>query len=262
MPATFWTSDKIDFIKNNLHLSDAGLGEYFSASSEAIKQIRLRYGILKRHRTYLSSKEIEIMMKLYANTRTDIIAKKLNRSDKCIYSHANKLGIKKNPEFLHSADCGIFFPGHQKGNKTQYKKGNIPYNKGKKMSKETREKVKHTFFQKGHKPHNEKFDGYISTRKHKKTGTIYKVIRVSLGHFKYLHVYNWEKKNGPVPEGFIVIFKDGDTMNCDSENLKIITKAENMNRNSLYNYPEEIQQLIHTRGQLTRQINKRQEENK
>jgi hypothetical protein len=138
----------------------------------------------------------------------------------------------------------------------------VPANKGKKISAELRKKLKHTFFQKGHKPANTKFNGYISLRKDKRSGITYKVIRVSEGNFKGLHIYNWEKENGPVPEGFIVAFKTTDTMNCDSENLKIITKVENMKRNSLYNYPEEIQQLIHTRGQLTRQINKRQEENK
>jgi len=262
MPATFWTSDKIDFIKKNLHLSDADLAIHFSVSDSAFKSARLRYNILRNPNGRFSKEEDKIIIELYSNTLTKIIAKKLERSVRSIYGRAHLLGFHKNPEFFGTPKSGTFYPGHTKGKSTQYPKGHVPANKGKKISAELRKKLKHTFFQKGHKPANTKFNGYISLRKDKRSGITYKVIRVSEGNFKGLHIYNWEKENGPVPEGFIVAFKTTDTMNCDKENLELITRAESMKRNSLYNYPEEIQQLIHTRGQLTRQINKRQEENK
>ena len=262
MPAKLWTSDKIDFIKKNLHLSDADLASHFSVSDSAIKSARLRYNILRNPNGRFSKDEDKIIKELYSNTKTKAIAEKLKRSIYSIYNRANILNLKKSPEFLASPECGRLYPGHNKGKSTQYPKGHVPANKGKKISAELRKKLKHTFFQKGHKPANTKFNGYISLRKDKRSGITYKVIRVSEGNFKHLHVHSWEKENGPVPEGFIVAFKTTDTMNCDKENLELITRAESMKRNSLYNYPEEIQQLIHTRGQLTRQINKRQEENK
>jgi len=256
MPATFWTSDKIDFIKKNLHLSDADLAIHFSVSASAFKSARLRYNILKNPNGRFSKDEDKIIKELYSNTKTKVIAKKLNRSICSIYNRASILNIKKSPEFLASPECGRLYPGHNKCKSTQYPKGHVPANKGKKISAELRKKLKHTFFQKGHKPANTKFNGYISLRKDKRSGITYKVIRVSEGNFKGLHIYNWEKENGPVPEGFIVAFKTTDTMNCDPENLELITRAESMKRNSLHNYPEDIQQAIHTRSQLTRQINK------
>ena len=41
------------------------------------------------------------------------------------------------------------------------------------------------------------------------------------------HILVWEKHNGPVPEGFMVTFKDQDHANCSIENLALISKSEN-----------------------------------
>ena len=42
------------------------------------------------------------------------------------------------------------------------------------------------------------------------------------------HRYVWEQANGPVPEGYLVTFKDGNGENCAIENLAIVTRAENV----------------------------------
>lgn len=49
------------------------------------------------------------------------------------------------------------------------------------------------------------------------------------------HILVWEQHNGPIPEGFMVTFKDQDHANCSIENLVLISKSENaiMNRQSL-----------------------------
>ena len=44
--------------------------------------------------------------------------------------------------------------------------------------------------------------------------------------WQYLHSYIWEKENGPVPEGHVVIFADGNKANLRLDNLMVITKAE------------------------------------
>jgi len=63
-------------------------------------------------------------------------------------------------------------------------------------------------------------------------GKSYKYICLALGSWKPLHIYNWEKTNGKIPKGHCLWFKNGDTMNCELSNLELITRAENMNRNS------------------------------
>lgn len=69
----------------------------------------------------------------------------------------------------------------------------------------------------------------ITTRKQKSNGYQYKWIKLGKGDWAQLHYYNWIKKHGPIPEGFILSFIDGDTLNCEPENLKLITRQQNMN---------------------------------
>lgn len=46
------------------------------------------------------------------------------------------------------------------------------------------------------------------------------------GRQKRLHVYVWEKHNGPVPKGYDVHHKDKDKDNNDPSNLELLTKAK------------------------------------
>ena len=46
------------------------------------------------------------------------------------------------------------------------------------------------------------------------------------------HRYLWEKENGKVPKGMILIFKDNNKLNVCLDNLILISRAENMKINS------------------------------
>ena len=50
------------------------------------------------------------------------------------------------------------------------------------------------------------------------------------------HRLIWEQANGPLPPGYLVIFKDGDKRNFALDNLAAITKKErlDMNRHDLF----------------------------
>lgn len=83
-----------------------------------------------------------------------------------------------------------------------------------------------SMMKKGHKPHNYKPVGAII---YDKDG--YKVIKVSdegrqRDKWCYLHRYNWEKAHGEIPQGYIVIFLDGDKENCSLDNLALIDRRE------------------------------------
>jgi len=114
---------------------------------------------------------------------------------------------------------------------SQYVKGQSPINKGKKqsefMSAEAIKRTKKTRFKNGNLPNNTLHDGAITIRKDK-NGYLYKWIRISKANWRMLHVYNWEKINGPVPEGHILVFKNDDRMNCDPDNVRLITNAEHI----------------------------------
>ena len=91
-----------------------------------------------------------------------------------------------------------------------------------------------TQFKPGHEPHNTKYDGAISIRKDSKQDIYYKYIRVAKGKWELLHRYIWKQHNGEIPKGMLVVFKDGNQMNCSIDNLELITRKENMQRNRNY----------------------------
>ncbi len=120
---------------------------------------------------------------------------------------------------------------YQGPHKSTYKKGRIPENKGKKMSKQLYEKCAPTMFKKGHAPHNQKAKGDDISIRTDNRGVKILYIRLAVGKWEYLSRHTWRSFFGKIPPGHIIIHKDGDTMNCRIENLAMITKAENARRN-------------------------------
>lgn len=119
------------------------------------------------------------------------------------------------------------------------KKGDIPFNKGMKqseyMSAQAIERTRKTRFKKGNVPHNTKYDGAEY-----RTEEGYLMYRVSLGNYVLKHRWIYEQHHGTIPEGYVIIFKDGDKNNMSLDNLKAISREENMLRNSITEVPEEL----------------------
>ncbi len=203
-------------------------------------------------RTTFTSEEDKRIRKEYLTTPIKKLAAEMGRAATGINGRLKAMGLTIPAEIINQRKLAGSF-----------KMGLNPFNKGKKqhefLSKEALERVRQTQFKKGQVPHNWAHykDGEIVTHRDmgKKGGNkLYKWIRVTLRDWRMLHVYNWEKHNGPVPAGYIVVFKNGDTMNCEVNNLELITRAENMRRNSIHNYPEEIQKTIRTISKINKKI--------
>lgn len=123
------------------------------------------------------------------------------------------------------------------------------------MPEEVREKVKHTWFPKGHIPGNANYDGHIRLSKDG-----YQEIRIRMGKYRLLHLVNWEKINGRLPRGHCLWCLDGNKLNTDPSNWELITRAENMRRNTVHRYPEEIREVIRMKAVLTRKINRHEKQ--
>lgn len=202
--------------------------------------------------------EIKVLKALYPDYKGAFVAKVLRRSIKSVYDRASSMKIGKSDEFKKSFLSGRMNALRIMGVDYRFEKGQIPFNKGLSwnefMPPEKQQESLKTTFKKGHLPHNTKKDGEISIRRDM-SGRYYKYIRISTAIWVALHVYNWEKMYGDVPDGFIVVFKTSDRMNCDVSNLELITREENMLRNSIHRYPEELRLTMKTLKKLNQQIN-------
>lgn len=116
----------------------------------------------------------------------------------------------------------------------RFEKGDVPHNKGRKGYCAPGSEKGH--FKKGSQPWDTvpvgtivtKADGYLWKKIDDKPG-------IWLQNWKQLHLLLWEEAYGPIPDGHLVIFKDGNRQNCVLENLAMISMAENavMNKNGL-----------------------------
>lgn len=116
------------------------------------------------------------------------------------------------------------------------KNGNIPFNKGKKgyMSAEQYEKCKQTMFKKGNIPANHRPIG--SERVGKDGYILIKIQDKNLQkNWMPKHRYLYEQKYGKIPEGYKLIFADGNKLNFDLDNLVLVSYSEEliMNRRGL-----------------------------
>ena len=116
------------------------------------------------------------------------------------------------------------------GHTGRFEKGQDSHNKGQKMLDHVYRAAEPTMFKPGNLPHNtlpvgtelELPDGYLWV----KINDIPKAKKNV--NWKQKHRLLWEQNYGPIPEGHLVIFKDGDRRNFDLDNLACISKQVNL----------------------------------
>ena len=222
-------------------------------------------GILPPRR-YWSDQEIELVRQRYADTPTAELAAQLGRPADAVYRLATKLELKKDPALLSAmARERSARPDHG-GRATRFQKGLVPPNKGKKMPKGWAPgDMATTQFKKGHKPHTWVPVGSLTVNP---DGILDQKVSEEPGprhtRWKPVHRLVWERANGPVPEGHVVVFRPGrkttDPALITLDALELIPRTELMKRNSFHNWPKPLEEVVLLRGRLQRQINKRAKE--
>lgn len=207
-----------------------------------------------KRRTWTPADEARLRA-AYPDTPTKALADELGRSLKQVYTKAKQMGLKKTCAYMASAFSGRRRPGQQSA--TQFRKGNTPWNAGLKgihLSPSTEFRpgeVRGTALA-NLKPlgHRRITDEGYHQEKIREDGPPHR-------RWAMVHVMVWQAENGPVPDGHIITFLNGDKNDLRLENLACIHRRDNMARNSRHAMPAEINELIYLRGRLTRQINKR-----
>lgn len=210
---------------------------------------------MKRKRHYTTADDITYILEHYATMSMQEIAdaRSMSKTTVCAIAHGH--GLRKTREWIaERARLRSSDPNHG-GRATRFQKGRTPFQKGKKieewMSPEGIANSVKGRFKKGRPSQNIRpvgservnVDGYIEI----------KIAEPSKWRQKQRVV--WEAEHGPVPDGYMVSFIDGNKQNCALSNLRLITKADNLRRVSLNNYPDEVREVIHMRAVLKRHIN-------
>lgn len=137
------------------------------------------------------------------------------------------------------------------GTKGRFRKGFTPWNKGERYIAGGRSAE--TQFKKGNMPKSHK---PVGTTRISKDGYLEKKIGEP-NKWEYAHRIVWEEAHGKIPEGHIVVFRDGNKQNLSLDNLACISRAVSMqlNRYNLQNSGE----LFDTAVKLTELMKKQRE---
>lgn len=201
--------------------------------------------------------ELITLSSRYANERTDDIAKDMGLRLDLVYRKASYMGLKKSKKYLESPAAGRL--DGIKGSSTRFLKGQSAWNKGMKGLNTGGEAG---WFKSGNRSGKalEKYQP-IGTIRTSKDGYLQMKIHDGMplqSRWRGLHLVNWEAIHGPVnTKTHALCFKDGNRQNCSVDNLELITRADLALRNMISRIPPEIRKVMQLRGAVTRQINKR-----
>ena len=200
----------------------------------------------KLHNAF-TEEELEIITKLYADTPNKVIATMMPHSFTSISKKAYMMGLKKTKEHISKNSRAIAIAQWKelKENSLElnsnFKKGHVPWCKGKKMSPEHIAKLTGVF-KKGQQPHNTLPIGSIRNINN------YNEIKYANHKWISLARYKWEQVHGPVPKDMCVFKIDQDKYNDDISNLCLVSRKDlaMLNRNHAKLSPElkEVQILI------------------
>lgn len=186
-------------------------------------------------RRYWSSAARSKFRRLYPSKTCAELSRQFKRSRSSIKNLAVKMGLHKTPAFI--AACRL-------------QPGCAAWNKGKTGYMGANAKS----FRKGHRPQTWR---PVGSERVNPDGTLERKV-ANPGRWKPVKTLIWIAANGRIPRGRFVVHADRDRSNFDLSNLELVSRAENMRRNTYHRYPKEIADLIQLRGALQRQINKRE----
>lgn len=208
--------------------------------------------------------ELEALRARYAEAPTAELAEEFGCKIHIVYKKANDLGLQKSEAFRKGPASGRLKSGDERGVEFRFVKGGTSYNKGR-TGYDPGGRSRETRFQKGQRPcnwmpvgaHRINSLGYLDRKiRDDKHGAL---------NWEGVHRLVWVAANGPIPRGHVVAFKPGrrtaklEAITMDA--LELLTLAQNGERNIFHNrYPKAIGELIHLKGQITRQIRKRERE--
>lgn len=205
-----------------------------------------------------TAQELETLREKYPTTRTaDLLPLFPGRHLGQLHSKAGCLGLRKDKETIRTMARERMRDQSHPGRKHQFVPGQTPWNAG--IHYQAGGRSKETQFKRGNRSNTWKpigseriFKGGYLQRKVTDTG-------YPPRDWVFVHHIIWREAGNEIPQGYRLVFKDGNMRNITVENLELITFAEHLHRNSVHRYGPEFSKVVQLRGAITRQINKQKE---
>lgn len=202
---------------------------------------------MKTPRKKWTPEENKKLAKLYPERSNSDLSEIFGVSLHQIKGKAQRMGLRKSQDHMERSSLG------------QFTKGMTPWNKGVSYMP----KNGATRFQKGNKPHTWLPIGAIANRSDRDNEWNIKVADTGTRatDWRPLAEYVWVQAGfEPPTTNEVIRFKDGYKANGPScykiERLEKITRAENMERNTIHRYPEELKGAMRMLGKLKKEIGK------
>lgn len=208
--------------------------------------------------------EIALLRAKYPDTRTADLAAQLGLTASKVNGAAKRIGLKKSAAYLDSPAACRLRRGDNIGQASRFPKGHVPVNKGLRRPGWAPGRMAETQF-KPRRPEEARNYKPIGSLRMSKDGYMERKVTddrsvVSARRWVGVHRLVWEAAHGPIPQHHAVCFRAGQfTASPDEitpDRLELVHRKDLMRRNSLYNYPKEIQDVIKLRGAVSRRINK------
>lgn len=217
----------------------------------------------RRPRHVWSAAQLAYLREHYATTRTADLAAQIGLKGSQVYIKAHSLGLRKSHALKSAmARARMADPTHP-GRRTQFATGSVPANKGKRYTLPRPGSVPTQFKPgqlSGRAAHLAKplgtlrinDGGYLDRKVSELPGPSYR-------RWHPVHRLVWEATHGPVPRGYVVVFRDGKHTTVEAEitldRVELVSRRELMRRNSVHTRQSpELARISQLRGVLTRQI--------
>ncbi len=210
--------------------------------------------------------ERAVLRALYPEYTAAECAQAMGRTTRSIINQVKQLGLHKSSEWIAQRSREIAQNPNHAARAHRFQPGLVPWNKGQPFQSGGRSAE--TQFKAGRPAHEASnwlpigslricADGYLERKTTDDPGL------VPARRWVAVHRLVWEAAHGPIQPGMIVVFRPGMRTTSDAEitleRLELITRAENMKRNTIHNYPMPIKSLIRAVGRAQRALENRSE---
>jgi hypothetical protein len=143
---------------------------------------------------------------------------------------AKHLGFSRSHVRTVMRKLNLNVPDEIRRKRSGFKKGNIPWSKGKKMEDfMTKDHIESFINKKGELRRPEIPIRTIIIRT-LQSGRKYKYIKIGVKKWILLSRHNWVEKFGPIPKSYQLICKTADTLNCDPGNWYLISRGDRIKK--------------------------------